>query len=166
MQVSEPELVLVPRLVKFHRTFDPALDDSWTSVYRMHLEIYSRADKRLNKDERTSLSQIKWHIQPVNTFPRRLRNLLDLFLKASFVCLLCPMTQTQGSQNHRVSQQSLPAGTLVSTPTWSHLTVDVERLGLVGLDSIDSAVCLSFVEQLAAVCRQLWKMVMINELPN
>lgn len=45
---------------------------------------------------------VKWHTQPVNTFPTHLQNLLDLFLKASFVCFLCPMTHTQGSQSHRV----------------------------------------------------------------
>lgn len=106
LQVSEPELILVPRLVKFHWTIDPALDDSWASIYRIHLEIYSRADRRLNKDYRTLLSQLKWHIQPVNTFPRHLQNLLDLFLKASFVCLLCPMTHTQGSQSHCLIQLS------------------------------------------------------------
>lgn len=112
------------------------------------------------------LSQIKWHIQPVNTFPRHLQNLLDLFLKASFVCLLCPMTHSQGSQSHSVCNSALTAGTLLITPTWSHFTVNVERLRLVGLDNVDSAVCLSFVEQLAAVCCQLWKTVVINELPN
>lgn len=31
---------------------------------------------------------------------------------------------------------------------------------MVGLDQVDATVCLSFVEQLAAVCGQLWKTVM------
>lgn len=75
------------------------------------------------------------------------------------------MTHTQ-SYEYIALFTALTAGTLVITPTWSHFTVNVEGFRLVRLDNIDSAVCLRFVEQLAAVCGQLWKTLMINELPN
>lgn len=129
-------------------TVEPSSVEFVTNIFQVRSLLY-KSNKCLHKHQAASSSSFGLFLWPVILTPYWF-----LFLTQ------WPMSK-HSEYRKSFLMRSLNKKIVVILLTWTHFTVNVERLRKVWLDDIYPTICLSFVKPFTAVYRQLWKTVRI-----